>query len=248
MQRIIQTGSNSHKAIAFSHKNPANLAIRKYSDLTSASPASTQSRNSDSSLNANITFGSPNHFNNESPKSVPLKEQNRVLCVKPVCTPKPSIPENFSEYMNKQEKILNDQCDICSFSSTDEKYLEYRECLHRTCAKCYISCSTCLSKVCKKCYVECLECALQICIIGCSQKCARCKKSVCKKCLETKFIKPKEAFICVKCIEGIMKENKDEEWKLEYTIDNRPAMVKNEKDGKCFSIKGKYIGKFAGKL
>ncbi len=74
--------------------------------------------------------------------------------------------------------------------------------------------------------------------------CERCGASLCQTCVRAKGVKAdsKETLLCEGCISGIF-GSPTEEWSGVKTEDGKPAFVAN-KDGRCFSITGKFIGRF----
>ena len=149
-------------------------------------------------------------------------------------------------------------CTICLQKYCQEQCLYMNDCSHLTCKNCMLKCFNCTNHTCVQCMIRCSECLNKLCGKGCGGKCTKCGSEICLNCLKLKqIVNPaQESYLCMQCTseilqgsaqgikrDGIEKADINCDWKVVFTTESRPSFIQ-QSSGQCFSLKGKYIGKF----
>jgi len=249
MQRVLKTSGTPHKTVPLARNSPSSAGAEKILQTLGTSPTTNKSLENEEIYELDLTFGSAAGFGfSETPKSECEKPKKKPALVKTLFSPEKNPTQNFTESVKEDEKNVKLVCEICQNFQYNLELETCSICLRKNCKSCNLLCAFCSSQICKKCLEECLECQQKICNIKCGSKCIRCNKIICKKCLLARLIKEKEQFLCLQCIKLISESKNNDDFTANYSIDEKPAFIRNAKDGKCFSFKGIYLGKFANNI
>lgn len=249
MRRVVNNPAPKHQ-LAFRGDVPYRMTPCE--DLSGPVPCSCGSRNSSSAYcSTELTFGSV--------VALPSLERSVLeTTTSSISTPPNGLPsarneENLDRAARPgnslacgHDGLASFNCEICMQRHCKEFCRIRNRCGHFTCRSCSVACIGCAQPVCVGCMIRCAECLHKLCTSKCGTLCARCGEVVCPKCATAKGANAGEQCICAQCVSTIFGygQNKSADWFVMYTIDLKPAFL-TSKDGRSFSLKGKYIGKFS---
>ncbi len=257
MQRIVKKPT-FRKTVSFKKPSAATNAVGEGHPhgLSKFAPGYSTSRNYDSIKDGELTFGSViSKQLHESDTASNTPSNSRGPCPGSVDQ---SPANKFMTFSCGHDAAELFTCDVCMNRYCYAFCASLNVCTHKSCKHCSVPCVTCAKRVCVQCMQRCSECFNKLCNRECGYTCSRCQSIICEKCAERKLVRVKtETFLCSQCVDSIFRGERGEpvpsaantaanscEWKPIFTSEGKPGLIQH-KDGKCFSGKGKYIGRFA---